>query len=187
MSRSHRASAIAGALAFVLLPVALACTDALGSEQLDASLASAGQVDLSGTWILNREESERPAGRIGKPFAGPGRERPGGGPHPGARSARSLTITQTDSTITIARGRRARTLFTDGRTVEHTLHDGVVVQLTASWVEGGLRVERVSQRGTMRESFGLAADGLKLEQLVRIEGDRLEEPVEFRLVFDRES
>jgi len=167
---------------------------------LEATVAATDARDLSGTWILNPDQSDRPERPAGDPgIRGELRRPPGGGAGPGGRSgpdgragaAREFVITQTDSTVTLtdARG-RALTLYPDGRDVSREIvRDGetVTVRITAEWDGDRLVVARSGGLlgGTVTESFERSPDGAQLLVDVRIQNHRLPEPMTLRRVYDK--
>jgi len=182
-----------------------ACSESQALES-ELNAANGGQalvqhpVDLSGTWKLNPDASDNPREVLGNrrgqgPRAGArpdsgtrGFRGPGG---PGARRGggpgdRTLTITQTDQTVTLSHGPRRSISFTpngqavtkEGRGGEH--------QVTATWEGEVLVVEHSGPRGgTMTRSFQLSADGQQLIVTNKISGGPSGETVEFRTVFDK--
>ncbi|NNG16625.1 MAG: hypothetical protein HKM89_09100 [Gemmatimonadales bacterium] len=185
-------------------------TQALESELNAASGGTAlvqHPVDLSGTWKVNTDVSDDPREMLGNrrgqgPRAGApadsgqrGFRRPGGrAGRPGAagrrgegpRSRGELTITQTDETVTLSHGaRRSVTLTPDGQPVTKQGRGGER-QVIAKWEGSVLVVEHSGPRGgTMTRSFELSADGQQLVLSHKLEGGPIEEPVEFRIVFDK--
>lgn len=184
-------------------------TQALESEP-DAVTGSAAlvqhPVDLSGTWKVNTDESDDPREVLGSrrgqgpragargDSAGRGFRRPGGrgGPRPGGRFGEGqqrrgeLTITQTDDSVILSHGgRRSITITPDGQTVTKEGRRGEH-QITGKWEGQVLVVVHSGPRGeTMTRSFELSADGQQLFLTHKLEGGPIEEPVEFRIVFDK--
>ena len=129
---------------------------------------------------LNRPGCE-PRGARGKAGSDGRRGREGERPR-----NRGLTITQTDKAVTVSHGpRRSVTLTPDGQTVTKQGRGGER-QIIAKWEGDVLVVEHSGPRGgTMTRSFELSADGQQLILTHKLEGGPIEEPVEFRIVFDK--
>lgn len=180
------------------------------SPTVAAAGAGAPATDLSGTWVLNREESERPvrprtrpprrAGegpRGERPPERPGIEPPENGPReagegrgprspvgPDGRPA-ELRIEQTESSITFSHeGGRSVTLPTDGSVTRREGPRGTV-EVRASWEDGVLAVVHGLPRGgTLTRSFALETED-RLRVTVRREHPEREASAEHTLVFDR--
>jgi hypothetical protein len=187
-------------------------TQALESELNTASSDAAlvqHPVDLSGTWKVDTAASDDPREVLGNrrgqgPRAGvrgdsSGRSfrRPGGrggrgGPRPvgrfgaGHEQRGELTISQTSETVILSHGpRRSVTLTPDGQTVTKQGRGGER-QVTAKWEGEVLVVVHSGPRGgTMTRSFELSPDGQQLFLTHKLEGGPIEEPVEFRVVFNK--
>ena len=188
-------------LGIVLVPLAFAfglaltaCNDVMGSEQeLVASLVAGEQPNLSGTWNLNEEESDQRPVRRRRDRGGDsqsdggrrGQRRRGSGDGSGGpRGANTLVITQDASTVTFGVGDRSRTLYTDGRVITREGERGSL-ELRAFWQDDALVVERTFDNGRqITQTYALSEDGQQLYVTIRIEGDRLPQPVEFRRVYD---
>jgi hypothetical protein len=164
----HRATlAVVGAILFG--------SAAWGARPAD----SPGPPDLSGTWKLQadsapggrRPDGGDPSGPPGgrRPEGGPGR-RPGGIPGPGLE--RTLTIAQTDSTVTMT-GQLgpARTYFTDGREVRHEMGDSASVVVRARWDADDLIIERRGEEWTSVEAYRFDGKGPRLIVIVEITPD----------------
>lgn len=188
------------------VPVAIVgCGEPTGSQDAaNASLAASDQSDISGSWVLNPDESDNPRDRFrsqeDRPEDGrrPGMRRrrsgslgaegegPRGGGRRGLRAGRQFEISQDDGSVTFTHASgHARTLETDGQVVTHELARGSV-EIRAFWSDGALVVERAgSEGGTFTQTYLLSDDGSQLFLTIRVEHDRLDEPIEFRLVYDR--
>ncbi len=197
------------------VPVAIVgCDEPTGSQDAaNASLAASGQSDLSGSWVLNLEESDNPRERFGSREGrreggrrrGMRRRRgdsqgaegaegvEGAGPRRGGgrrlRAGRQFEITQDDGSVTFSYGSygsgASRTLETDGQITTRELR-GREVQIRAFWSDGALVVERTgSEGGTFTQTYSLSDDGAQLFLTIRVEHDRLDEPIESQLVYDR--
>ena len=88
--------------------------------------------------------------------------------------------------MTLSHGpRRSVTLTPDGQPVTKEGRRGEH-QVTAQWEGEALVVVHSRPRGgTMTRSFELSADGQQLILTHKLEGGPVEEPVEFRIVFDK--
>ncbi len=203
-SRATDRLRILGAALFLAVFMA-GCEDSQGGETLLASdLEFSGQGDLSGLWVLNVEESDLPArrrrmqdgtrgetgeGRHGM-HRGTGRrgDQDGEGPRQRRMGRGVLEISQTGDEITIGTpSGRSMTLYTDGRTITKE-RNGREVTIIATWNGEELVIERTVSNGTaLTESYSVSADRQQLYVDMRIESDRLDEPQEFRRVYDAEA
>jgi hypothetical protein len=188
----------------------IACGD--DAQQADAGLTSnavlAGQQDLTGSWVLNLEASDLPPrdrdgihdrrrDQTGDGQGGPGmdgrRHREGDGPPPpdgrrgGPPFPEAFEVTQDESSITFtAPGGQSITYLTDGSTETRELPRGGRLEITASWDGELLVVERnVADRVSTTRAFGLSEDGTQLRVAVTVDGERLPEPIDLVLVYDR--
>ena len=170
--------------------------------------------DLSGSWVLNESTSDLagPGERdemIGTGGSVDGRP-PGGGRRGGGRGGRgggmhfdpevvaerlrllvdaadAITITQTDSTLTIVnRNGLERVLFTDGREVEYRIRDVGEVKAKARWKDERLEVERkLDVIGLkLKEKYERSQDGKHLQVDVELSGGRLIRTFKARRVYD---
>jgi hypothetical protein len=114
-----------------------------------AAIVSAQGTDFSGTWNLDRDNSELPQGRGG----GGGRGRGGGGGRGGGLMAPTLVISQTASSMTIEQQSNGQS-----QTIEYALDGGETT------VEGG--------RGTLTVSAGWDGTALVTEGTQSIETGR---------------
>ncbi|MDX1623636.1 MAG: hypothetical protein R3199_06615 [Gemmatimonadota bacterium] len=181
-----------------LLAAIVACQDApeslTAAERDPSAVTPAEQVDLSGTWALNEDLSDRP-GAPEPPFDGSPRDGarpdgpPGAPPHGGPDGSGpgfdEVTITQGDDTITFTRDDRSFTYFTDGRTTEIRLGDRGTIRVTGQWEDEALVLERTTDRGTMIETWRLVDAGARLSATVRIEEGPRGEPVELTRIYER--
>ena len=79
---------------------------------------------------------------------------------------------------------RSRRLYTDGRVINREGERGSL-ELRAFWQDDALVVERTFDNGRqITQTYALSEDGQQLYVTIRIEGDRLPQPVEFRRVYD---
>lgn len=163
--------------------------EAEAEEALQLQVIQAS-VDLSGTWVLNEEESDEP-GPEGKGAGGRGKGGPPGGPpeppmgEGGPMATERLTIEQVDGHVTLTDGSdRSRALHPDGEWTTVGI-DGGGVQVRATWVEAGLRVEIRSQRGELTRTYELGDGGDRLLITSRIEDGPRGRTVELTRVYDR--
>lgn len=185
-----------------ILGVTSGCDDSRAAEEVlgVATATSQDSADLTGTWELNLEESDRPLEEFrrrhggGPPGGGDGPAwrrpdlRPGG---PGERSGpggpgRTLLIRQTEDAVEFS-GPRARsiTLYTDGRTMTHEGPRGEV-RVRAHWEGDALIVEQIVEGGPVgTRTYELSEDGNRLIVTIQIEAPRLSKTLEFRRIYDR--
>ncbi len=183
------------------VPVAIVgCDEPTGSQNAaNASLAASDQSDLSGSWVLNLDESDDPREQFGSREDRLRRRRSGSldaegeGPRRGGgrrlRAGRQFEITQDDGSVTFSYGSYgnglSRTLQTDGQIITRELSGGEV-EIRAFWSDGDLVVERTgSEGGTFTQTYSLSDDGAQLFLTIRVEHDRLDGPIELRLVYER--
>ena len=101
-------------------------------------------------------------------------------------AARTLTITQSDSTITLAReGGLTETYFTDGR--EEDREDGELGRHVARawWDMGDLLIERRGEGRTLVQTYRLDEAGTWLIVLTEIKGER--GTIRINRIYDRAS
>jgi hypothetical protein len=150
--------------------------------------------DFNGTWKLNRAESDNTKEKIEQAI---GKKR--GGMFGGMRQKRisealenvqapeTLKITQEGSQITITRSDgRARTLYTDGRSQQFKTQKGKTIEMNATQRPGQIVIETRAEgrSGGFTETYALAANGRKLNVTLRVEGERLSQPIVIRRVYD---
>ena len=102
-------------------------------------------------------------------------------------AADAITITQTDSTLTIVnRNGLERVLFTDGREVEYRIRDVGEVKAKARWKDERLEVERkLDVIGLkLKEKYERSQDGKHLQVDVELSGGRLIRTFKARRVYD---
>lgn len=171
--------------------------------------------DLSGTWILNRDDSDNPRDRAreGRSSRG-GRGGRGGGMggitggrggrvggrdqnsgNPGAAlrmllaGAERLTISQSDSTIDIANAAGEITVIrADGRRRDlEAVGRGERVRIKAQWEDGRLVVERESDDwGRITETYELVSSSERLVVNTRLRMRGASRTLEFQRVYDAE-
>ena len=149
-------------------------------------------VDLSGSWILNGEESEDPRSQMtGR--GGGGRGGRGGGGGGGQQRMQSLLdasvafkIVQDDSTLTLTSVEGTSLVFyPDGRTVERVIEGAGKVETKTRWKGEKLVVERrIGDATTVTSTYELASEGRQLRIKVKIDNDRMQRSMEFLRVYD---
>jgi hypothetical protein len=177
------ARAINQAVSLVLLLVT-----SLGGMALSGSGA-----DFNGTWKLNQDESDNTKEKIEQAI---GKKR---GMLGGMRQKRisealenvqapeTLKITQQGSQITITRSDgRSRTVYTDGRSQQFKTQKGKTIEMSATQRPEQIVIETRTEgrNGRFVETYALAANGRKLNVTLRVEGERLSEPIVIRRVYD---
>jgi hypothetical protein len=158
---------------------AFAVTALLMARALLGDVAAPGPPDLSGTWKV-RTDSTRMEGRRPPQPGGFGGQETGRRPGPPPRGtqlggllgtglARTLTIVQTDSTVTVAGDSGPGwTYFTDGREIQRTVSDSVAVVVRAWWDAEDLIVERKGEEGTATVAYRLDDRGPRLIVITEI-------------------
>ncbi len=171
---------VSAAALVALLVVTASCSG--GSNASDG--LDVPPVDLSGSWILNGEESEDPRSQM------TGRGGRGGG---GQQRMRSLLdasvafkIVQDDSTLTLTSVEGTSLVFyPDGRTVERVIEGAGKVETKARWKGEKLVVERrIGDATTVTSTYELASEGRQLRIKVKIDNDRMQRSMEFTRVYD---
>ncbi|HSG82443.1 MAG TPA: hypothetical protein VLC48_09340 [Gemmatimonadota bacterium] len=99
----------------------------------------------------------------------------------------AFEVSQDESAITFsAPDGRSITYITDGSTETRALPRGGTLEVTASWDGELLVMERsIADRVSTTRAFGLSEDGSQLRVSVTVEGERLPEPMNIVLVYDR--
>jgi hypothetical protein len=173
---------------------------------------SADKPNLAGTWKLNKDQSDDPrqkmreamgmpngqGGEGGQNEAG-GRPQGGGGGRPGRGQGRGgmmaewnqLSIEETGATVKVA--------GTEGRLLA-TTEPQEKPQANESGNNGGMRFPPAAAEwqgnqlvaksqgfggGTTTRTFELSPDGKQLNVTTKIENERFNQPVTFKLVYDR--
>jgi len=186
---------------------------ACGSSQRADQVAPYEVEDLSGTWILNADKSDKPGDQMGSSEIGGGGTMmppPGGmGRRPGGRGGRGaidpekmrrtmevareavqrFTLEQTDTTVTISYNDMPPHVFhTDGRKVEQQTEAGDKIEVKAYWQGRYLMVSRkVDGGGTITEQYFKSSVTDQLEVITRIEVGRMPRPMQFLRVYDAAS
>lgn len=186
-------TAVGATVLGLIMTVTVSGCDAVWPSEAEArrsETVGAAPMDISGTWLLNEEESDTPRPRNHSDrLDGKGKQAGGdlnppgiGGGLPGAEH---LNIEQTDGEVTFrSDGVSSRTLITDGswRSLEGA-HG--TLRVRASWTVEGLVVEAEGQRGILMRTYAIADDGNRLLVTSRIENGPRGQPVELTRVFDR--
>jgi hypothetical protein len=149
--------------------------------------------DFNGTWKLNQGESDNTKEKIEQAI---GKKR---GMLGGMRQKRisealenvqapeTLKIVQEGSQITITRSDgRARTVYTDGRSQQFKTQKGKTIEMNAAQRPGQIVIETRTEgrSGRFIETYSLAANGRRLNMTLRVESERLSEPIVIRRVYD---
>lgn len=196
-------------LGLVITAVFTAC----GSSQTFAKVAPK-DVDLSGGWILNAEESEDSGQQTGPmgPMSGRGGMMPPPGMMGGRRGGRGgaggvdpekmrqaidmvrepirrIDLQQGDSTVTLTYDQRLPlVLHTDGRELEQELPSGTKMEVRAGWEGRYFVVERkIDGGGTITEQYFKSSVTDQLHVITRIEMGRMPQPMQFLRVYDATS
>ena len=104
-----------------------------------------------------------------------------------ARGLHSLTVVETEAEIQFQNGHKQVSLFyLDGAKHLRELRDGVRLEVTARREGLSLSVEQKSDAGdVIQEHYSLLNDGEQMAFVFRLESNLVEEPVFFRIVYDR--
>jgi hypothetical protein len=158
--------------------------------------------DLSGTWRLNKEQSDDfkttawpsrapsgPGGGFGRGGVHIGGRRGdaggGGGPDTDLKGAlQTLVIDHKDPklSITDAYG-RIRVVYTDGRKTEEEHSHGGTTKVEAQWKDGRVEIVSKPETGSKTvEDFSVAADHSQLRLTIKLEGGRGDTAI--HLVYD---
>jgi hypothetical protein len=155
---------------------------------------SGSETDFSGTWRLNKGESDDTKEKIEQAIGGQKRGRFGGMKQKrisqaleNVQAPETLKITQDGSQITINRADgRSRTIYTDGRSQEFKTPKGRTITMTGTRQRDQLIIETRTdgRNGKFVETYALAQNGRKLNITLRVEGERLNQPIVIRRVYD---
>lgn len=166
--------------------------------------------DFSGTWKLNKKESDNPREKLREamPKGGPGLARggveiggrpmgdPRMGPPPGAEGPRGgpgmlepperLEIEQDETKLSITDSRQVtRTFHTDGRKESVENERGDKIETSARWEDADLVIEtRMPRGGKMVQTYQMAKGGGQLVIITKLENERASEPIVLRSVYD---
>ena len=149
--------------------------------------------NLSGTWLLNPEESESfedrfgPRGRPGDAISLEERERMRQQVEAGILAFRAFRIEQNDSTVALhaAEGTN-RVYYPDGRELERRIEGLGNVTVKARWRGDRLQVTRTMAEGIeLEETYELSEDAQRLRVRFRVRGAA--RSFDFRRVYERVS
>jgi hypothetical protein len=152
--------------------------------------------DLTGTWVINLEQSDEPGDRIERepPPGAPGARRPdaGGERREGWQMGTALLLQNSvafrleegDTTLKLTGAEGlTRVFYPDGRERDQRLEGLGMVSVKSRWRGDKLVVERTLQVGVkITEEFELSEEGRQLYVKMKISGGR--EALEFRRVYD---
>jgi hypothetical protein len=173
---------------------ALSCLALSYAVQINAMVE---QPNFTGTWRLNRGLSDKPEEKVKEAIGNRGRAL---GRMMGGRGAKDrmkenaamadvLRITHNDPEFQVTGNNDlTRRLFTDGRKVNNTTPNGESLETTARWQGSQLVV--VTQRangGKLTQTYSLERGGRQMIVSTQITGQRLDRPIEIRLVYDAEA
>jgi hypothetical protein len=149
--------------------------------------------DFNGVWKLNvnesddtREKIEQAIGKNGGRFGGMRQKRISEALE-NVQAPETLEINQQGSRFTITRsGGRARTFNADGSSQKIQTRNGKAVEISATQRAGQLAIELrpEGKGGRISETYALSANGRKLRVTIQVEGQRLNEPIVIRRVYD---
>ena len=182
--------------AYLLVPMLVASTGLVSSCSGGGSAATPGHPDITGTWVVNLEQSDKPGDLVQRerPQGAPGgREQGGGGERRERiqigvaillRSSVAFKVEETDSTLTLTGAEGiTRTFHVDGQERERRIEGLGNVRVKARWRGEKLVIERNLEGGAkITEEFELAPDGRQLFVKMKISGGR--RGLEFRRVYD---
>lgn len=153
--------------------------------------------DITGTWVINLEQSDRPGDQMERrrPPGAPGQRPPG---EPGGerrerfqqgfalilQNSVAFKISESDSTLTLVGAEGIeRVLTPDGQDRVRRIEGLGNVTVKARWKGDKLVVERTLETGAkITETFELAAEGRQLHIELKISGGP--RTIEFRRVYD---
>jgi hypothetical protein len=215
MTRKITLAAICAAALLILPAKATPAQSSSGGAnqsqtQTAQSSSSTAKPNLTGTWILNRDQSDNPREKMqqamgaptgGNDGGGGGRYqdngRTGRGPGRGGIMAEfsKLTIEQTNGNVKItgASGRELATTQPEASKTESNQGNennggmGAMRSAPAAAEWQGNQLVAKSEgygRGTTTRTYELSPDGKQLYVTTKIENQRLSQPVTYRLVYD---
>jgi hypothetical protein len=173
----------------------------------DTTAPAKATSNLSGRWTLNEKLSDDPQEKLGKRMGGPGMQGgpgmgggpPGGmgGPPPGMgpeggspkgpRLPKEMVVEQlTDRILLSERGKIIRQMVTANvKDLPPKAEDGTP-QIAARWDSGRLLIKAENQgRARRLENWALSEDGGQLIVTTRIQPPDGGEPIDLKLVYDR--
>ena len=182
--------------AYLLVALLVASTSLVSSCSGGGSAATPEHPDITGTWVVNLEQSDKPGDLVERerPQGAPGGREQGGG---GDRRERmqigvaillqnsvAFKVEETDSTLTLTGAEGiTRTFHVDGQERERRIEGLGNVRVKARWKGEKLVIERNLEGGAkITEEFELAPDGRQLFVKMKISGGR--RSLEFRRVYD---
>lgn len=156
---------------------------------------SQSRSDFNGVWKLNKNESDDTKEKIEQAIGNKRGGRLGGGMRQKrisealekVQAPQTLEIKQRGSQFTITRADgRAHTFNADGSSQKIQGNNGRVVEISATQRPGQLALELrpEGRSGKLSETYALAANGRKLNLTIRVEGERLDQPIVIRRVYD---
>jgi len=180
----------------LLVALLVASTGPVSSCSSGGSAAIPQHPDITGTWVVNLEQSDKPGDLVERerPQGAPGDRQQGDG---GERRERmqvgvaillqnsvAFKVEETDSTLTLTGAEGiTRTFYVDGQERELRIEGLGNVQVKARWRGEKLVIERNLQGGAkITEEFELTADGRQLVVKMKISGGQ--RGLEFRRVYD---
>ncbi|MBI1355832.1 MAG: hypothetical protein GC160_15945 [Acidobacteria bacterium] len=177
-----------------------ACLGALAGLAVLRSADAANRSQLAGQWLLNHDESDDPKQKIQEALDGAGKGRRGGlarlrggsdrmqqALERMAEAAENLSIQVEGDNVTLTAGGHSRTLVANGETKRQEGERGSVETRT-QWQGDSLVTTAKTDRGVeATTTHSLSSDGNRLVIDRRIEGGRLPQTIELRMVYDRTS
>jgi|RhiMetdeSRZDD1v2_1073273.scaffolds.fasta_scaffold06434_4 hypothetical protein len=161
---------------------------------LASVLVAAEPANLSGTWTLNKDLSDKPPERMqawksqtSQPPAesAPSDTEKNGGHHGKMdfqKAFGTLTIQQSGDRIVLKNGWRERILYTDGRLITENGPRGAA-EVHARWENGQMIVDAKPERGPARtETYSVSDNKLTIQTHVDAHGDMPE--MTFKRVYD---
>lgn len=178
-------------LLFALLTALTSCSGGPGPDEG----VRPRHPDLSGTWILNFEESEDPRAQMQRDRPPPPGARPGAPPRVNPQGMRTpmrailqgqlaFKLVQADSTVTFAAVEGTELVcYTDGRWEEQSVEGLGDVRVRARWKGKKLVLDRELEYDLkISQTYELASDGRQLYVKVKVSGGP--RTIEFRRVYD---
>jgi len=151
------------------------------------AMAAAERPNLAGTWVLNKDKSDDPAAKMREAMGGTPPPGPGGPGPRGFPVADQITIRQDGDKVEIDLGPRTLSYIADGQEREQEMGPGRTVPVVARWEAGKLVISSGGQFMKITTTYELSADGKELVVTRKMEGGRLEKPVEIRSVYEKKS
>ncbi|HTV59088.1 MAG TPA: hypothetical protein VMJ93_09465 [Verrucomicrobiae bacterium] len=196
--------AACGVALFLCAPISVSAQQAPSTPPATAAATSA-KPSLSGTWILNKSQSDDPRQKMQEAMGNSGGEGEGGGGgwqgrhgghggHGGGmmEEMNQLTVTQSGSSVKImgASG-RLLTQTSDNASANSQPSNGSdsnseprFAPPVAQWEGNQLVSVMEGRRGKTTRTYELSPDGTQLFVTTKIENERFNGPVTFRQVYD---